>query len=236
MSLRHKALPQDDFGPLLPGPAFGGLPHVMKVLHNLGCFQHEEKCPKCDSPCSLQTTTRVKKLKNGDEKEYPEVSLRCSSRKCRAGLHFVDNTIWGVMKDRIVFVFIVNAFLNRSSTQAIVNETGCKPKTAEKYLKIIKNALFLENEIEKREMRIGGRGVTIQADESCVFKRKYGVGRVLELSRQGWLFGFVEDLPNGSLFVQMVKHKDAATLQQIIQDRVLDETTISRTVGLPTMV
>ena len=146
MSLRHKALPPDDFGPVLPGPAFGGLPHVMKVLHQLGCFQHQETCPKCNSTCSLRTEKRVKKLKNRDEKEYSEVSLSCTFRRCKARLSFVNNTIWKKMKDRLLFVFIVNAFLNRSSTQSVVNETGCKPTTAEKYMKIIKNALFLEND------------------------------------------------------------------------------------------
>ena len=53
----------------------------------------------------------------------------------------------------------------------VVNDTQCKPKTAEKYLRIIKNALFLENEEEKRTMLLSGRGEKVQADESCVFSR-----------------------------------------------------------------
>ena len=126
----------------------------------------------------------------------------------------------------MLFVFAVNAFLNRATTQSFVNDTGCKPKTAEKYLRIIKNALFLENEEEKRTMRLGGRGETVQADESCVFSRKYEVGRVLQLTQQGWVFGVVEDRPDGRLYIQMVRHKDAQTLQTIIKDHVADGTTI----------
>ena len=93
-------------------------------------------------------------------------------------------------------------------------------------MRIVKNALFLENEEEKRVMLLGGKGETVQADESCVFKRKYGVGRILEVSRQGWLFGVVEDKPDGRLFIQMIKHKDATTLQQLIKDHVEKESTI----------
>ena len=75
-------------------------------------------------------------------------------------------------------------------------------------------------------MMLGGKGKTEQADESCVFKRKYGVGRVLELSRNGWVFGIVEDKPDGRLFIQMVRRKDAEILQTIIKANVKDETTI----------
>ena len=137
-----------------------------------------------------------------------------------------DNTIWSVVKDRVLFVYAVNTFLNRATTQSIVNDTECKPMTAEKYLRIIKNALFLENEEEKRTMLLGGRGEKVQADESCVFSRKYGVGRVLELTQQGWVFGVVEDKPDGRLYIQMVRHEDAQTLQSIIKDHVANGTTI----------
>ena len=223
---RRGVLPSDDFGPLLPGPAFGGLARVTKVLFTLGCFQQEETCPKCNHTCKLKTDTRMKKLKDGSEREYTEMSFRCTRRKCQTRIHFVDRTIWANIKDRILFIFVVNAFLNRSSTQSIVNNTGCKAKTAEKYLKIIKKSLFLENEFEKREMLLGGDGETVQIDESCVFSRKYGVGGVLETSRHGWVFGIIEDKPDGLLFIQMVRTKDAATLKQIIKDHVREKTTI----------
>ena len=123
-------------------------------------------------------------------------------------------------------MFVVNAFLNRASTQSAVNDTGCKQSTAEKYVRIIKNALFLENEEEKKYMKLGGKGETVQADESCVFKRKNGVGRILELTRHGWLFGVVEDKIDGRLYIRMIRHKDADTLQGIIKEHVEKETTI----------
>ena len=181
----RKDVQSDDFGPLLAREPFGGLAHVSKVLFSLGCFQQEELCPKCNHPCKLKMDVRLKSLKDGREGEYTEMTYRCSHRKCQARVHFIDRTIWTVIKDRILFVFAVNAFLSRATTQSVVDNTGCKAKPAEKYLKIIKNSLFLENELEKREMLLGGDGETVQIDESCVFSRKYGVGRVLETTRHG---------------------------------------------------
>ena len=107
------------------GPAFGGQAHVMKVLYGLGCFEHQETCPKCGNECSFQTNVRKKMLKDGCEKQYSEESLKCDSRKCLACAHFIDNTIRSMIKDRFLFVFVVNAFLNRASTQSVVNDTGC---------------------------------------------------------------------------------------------------------------
>ena len=42
-------------------------------------------------------------------------------------------------------------------------------------------------------MLIDGDGETVQIDESYVFSRKCGVGRALEASRHGWVFGINED-------------------------------------------
>ena len=93
----------------------------------------------------MRSTTKTKKLKSDEGKVHVKFSLRCSSRNCQAFVHFVYNTVWSLVKDRVLFDFVVNAFLNGATTQSIVNDTGCKPKTAEKYLRIIKNAIFLEN-------------------------------------------------------------------------------------------
>ena len=93
-------------------------------------------------------------------------------------------------------------------------------------MRIVKNELFLENEEEKKHLKFGGKWETVQADESRVFKRKYGVRWILELTKNGWLFGVVEDKKDGRLYIQMIRHKDAETLQAIIKEHVEDETTI----------
>ena len=50
--------------------------------------------------------------------------------------------------------------------------TGVKEETITKYFRIIKNALHEEVEMPLDSFQIGGVGMTVQADESHVFKRK----------------------------------------------------------------
>ena len=45
-------------------------------------------------------------------------------------------------------------------------------------------------------------------------------------TEHGWLFGMVEDVPDGRLFLSMVEHRDKETLQAIIKNHVHRGTTI----------
>ena len=91
---------------------------------------------------------------------------------------------------------------------------------------IIKNALPLDVEDGINTLMLGDEDVRVQVDESCVFSRKYNVGRELRTTEHGWVFGIVEDKPDGLLFLRMVKHKDGPTLKGLIQQHVRENTTI----------
>ena len=104
----------------------------------MGRFEKYDACPSCGSVCSLRTKTSTKRLKHGENKEYFETHWKCVSRKCDLTLTLTDGTVWSKIKDRVLFVFAVNAFLNRETTNSVVNNTGCKRSTAEKYMMIIK--------------------------------------------------------------------------------------------------
>ena len=226
MSLRKKQPEENEFGPLLTCQAFGGQTHLTRVLISMGCFRKYDYCPKCGSACSLRIKTSKKALKTGEVKEYNETSWRCSSWKCDITLSLTDDTIWSTIKDRTLFVFVVNAFINRSTTDSIVNNTGCKRSTAEKYMMFIKNALHLDVEESLNGLLLGGDEVSVQVDESCVFSRKYNVGRELRTTKHGWVFGIVENKPDGLLFLQMVEKRDSPTLKGLIQQHVKEGTTV----------
>ena len=81
---------------------------------------------------------------------------------------------------------------------------------------ILKNALHLEMEEQVTDMMLGGNDVVVQIDESHLFKNKYNVGRIPQTMRQVWVFGMVEDVENGRLFMQLVKSRDKETLEWII--------------------
>lgn len=66
---------------------------------------------------------------------------------------------------------------------------------------------------------IGGEGVEIEADETCVSKRKYNRGRMVR--HQQWLVGGVERNNEGRrCFVEMVPNRKRSTLERIIRRSV----------------
>ena len=99
---------------------------------------------------------------SGDIKEDFETCWRCTSSKCDIRLTLTDGTVWSKIKDRTLFIFRVNSFLNRPTTDSVVNDTGGKRSTAEKYLTVIKNALLLDVE--------EGINVLMLWDEDVKFK------------------------------------------------------------------
>ena len=70
---------------------------------------------------------------------------------------------------------------------------------------------------------IGGPGMTVELDETCVFKPKYQRGRRFRKHR--WLFGGVER-GSGRCFVALVKKRDANALLNLISRHVRPGTTV----------
>ena len=52
------------------------------------------------------------------------------------------------------------------------------------------------------------------------------MGRVLVTTTYGWVFGIIEDKPNGKLFLQMVRYRDRETLEPLIESRIRKGTTV----------
>ena len=75
----------------------------------------------------------------------------------------------------------------------------------------------------KNPIKIGGPGLVVEIDETCISKRKYNRGRLV--SNQQWFFGGVER-GSGRCFIIPVERRDAATLLPIIQDYILPGSTI----------
>ena len=145
---------------------------------------------------------------------------------CRVHISLVEHTIWEEIGDRTLFVFVVGAFLNRWSTTTVAQMTGSREDTVSKYLKVIKNAIHLEVEAMKKDFVLGGECGRVRMDESHVFTRKNDVGRVFEMTKQGWVFGVIENKPSGKLFLKMVKKRNRSTLEPIIVKHVANGATL----------
>ena len=104
--------------------------------------------------------------------------------------------------------------------------TGSREDTISKYYRFIKNAIHKEVQEELQSFVLGGEGERVQIDESHVFTRKYNVGRVLVTTTFKWVFGIVEDKPNGKLFLQMVRFRDRETLEPLIESMIRKSTIV----------
>ena len=221
MSMRPDRTPH--FQPLLNETTFGGHALVDRTLYSLGCFNQATQCPNCHSSVKFEIST-TKKI-NDEERVYVKSSLRCCKKNCRVHVSLFEKTIWKDVGERILFVFVVGAFINRWSTTTVAAMTGSREDTISKYLRLIKNAIHVEVEATKKDMVLGESG-RVQIDESHVFTRKYGVGRVPGTLTHGWVFGIIEDNPFGRLFIMMVKLRNRETLEKIIYDHVQRNTMI----------
>ena len=171
--------------------SYEGPETIVKALFHLGCFNHVPTCPGCGSPVRLEVFTTRKKVK-GEVREYASATLRRCKTSCHSPISLVENTLWKKVRDRTLFIFTVDGFVNRWTTTSIAQSGQSLERTVSKYLRLIKNALHLEVEETKRRLFLEGR-TRVQIDESHVFTRKYSVGRVLATTTQGWVFGVVED-------------------------------------------
>ena len=129
----------------------------------------------------------------------------------------MENPIWADVADRTLFIFVVGGFINRWSITSIAAMTGSREDTISKYIRVIKNAIHTVIVEELPTFVLGGVGERVQIDESHVFTRKNNVGRVLATTTDGWVFGIIEDKPEGKLFLQMVEFRDSVTLETIIE-------------------
>ena len=67
-------------------------------------------------------------------------------------------------------------------------------------------------------MKIGGPGLEVQVDETLIYRRKYGVGR---LTREIWLVGGVCLPQPGGLFLVAVENRNSDTMTNVLSDWVL---------------
>ena len=110
-------------------------------------------------------------------------------------------------------MFVIDGFLHHWTNESLIQETGADERTVVKYMRIIKNALHLEMVEQTRGMVLGGNDVVVQIDESHLFKNKYHVGRIPRTMKEVWVFGMVEDVEDGRLYMQLVQHRDKQTLE-----------------------
>uniref|UniRef100_A0A1I7UW49 DDE_Tnp_IS1595 domain-containing protein n=1 Tax=Caenorhabditis tropicalis TaxID=1561998 RepID=A0A1I7UW49_9PELO len=102
----------------------------------------------------------------------------------------------------------------------MMNETALSNKSVADYRCFIRQ---LSMEISKKYPVIGGRGKSVQVDESALHTKKFGKG--IKDTQVEWVFGGIET-GTRKVFAVKVDDRRAPTLLKILQQRVHPESTI----------
>lgn len=177
---------------------------------NLGLLSETPRnCPICDWPM---------KLERGKTRHSINKRFRCFKRTCRHQSSFLKNTIFNGthlnMCDvlRLMYCFSINFGFKKT-----IKHLSLSPKTVNIWFKIFRKIIYVEV-MKHNEGKIGGKGLTVEIDETHICKRKYGVGRVL-LSEAVWLVGGI-CRETSEIFLKVTKKRSSEVLKSLILQNV----------------
>lgn len=183
-----------------------------------GLFSDSQVCSSCGNNMSKNQRPKV----SSQGGNY--INFRCY--KCKTTVSATKGSIF-YQKNlplsqilKMIYFFTINVQVTLASKQLNVSKT-----TISKYnilYKLICSALYHEEKIF--DHKIGGKGSTVEVDETHLYKRKYFRGRVLK-SESVWLVGGICRETNQS-FVKMTTCRNAETLETILRANILPDTTL----------
>ncbi|CEF60081.1 Transposase, ISXO2-like domain-containing protein [Strongyloides ratti] len=183
----------------------------------------EEKAIKYLQEHNLLPT--VRKCENGHFMKLNftnPIRWRCNLRSCRkeSGIRvnsWFDGTKLPLQK---AISFIYYWAHKQSSVEDMKRELGLNKNTVVAWNSYLREVcLYLE---KKEENKIGGKGLTVEVDETLFSRRKYNCGRILP---QQWCFGGI-CRETKECFVEPVANRASETLMEVLKRRVAPETLI----------
>lgn len=168
----------------------------------------------CDS-CNMGIFVLV--MKN---KSQIGMTLICNNRLCRKEKSPLLNTIFSGSHVKKILILAL-CFLRNKPISTTVKDFNFDEKTVYKYYKIFRNVCA--NQINF-DYKLGGPSKSVEIDETHLFKRKYNRGSTLA-SEDIWVFGIFERVSK-KVYLEVVTRRDAQSLLNIVQERVLPGTLI----------
>jgi hypothetical protein len=147
--------------------------------------------------------------------------FRCTKTACNKTYSILHGTWFAKSKlpihDQILLIYCY--CLDATSTQLIGMFNFGSRQTAADWSNYFRDicAIYLS---ECSKMKIGGPGLTVEIDETKIFKRKNITGRLLlEEERGEWLYGGICRETNETFF-RIVTDRTEATLMKLLQENV----------------
>lgn len=144
--------------------------------------------------------------------------------KCRTGHAFLPtvNTLFQNVMCNVAgadsFVLGIQCFLLRMSVSQFIAVSGLSKPTATAWYSYYRN---VAKKIAWHDLgRIGGAGDVVEVDESQLFRRKYGVGRLTRMNSENvWAFGGISRTTK-KVFAVIVPNRRRETLLPIMLEHV----------------
>jgi ISXO2-like transposase domain len=176
--------------------------NVLKIQYEEECIDflfeedilEESLCLLCDS-----NVRREKKI------------FRCMNQGCRKTVSIFANTFFAKNHLNCSNVMLVGYYwLCDSNYTAIQIIMGCSSNTIIKYMRLFRR-LVIET-LDDNDQKIGGNNVIVEIDESKFQSRKGEDGI--------WVIGGVERTNDKKCFFEVVKQRDARTIDRIVNRHV----------------
>lgn len=175
-----------------------------------GLIRNEVCCAVCGLPMRLYR-------KSTDKCKFV---WKCEAL-CGGSISLLKNTIFeGAQLSIKEIVLLIYMWSNQSPQESIIKELKINKNTCVTWCKKLRD--IVQDAVSEENSCLGGideqgRAIEVEIDESLFFKRKFNRGR---LRRGTWVFGAIER-NSGKCFFVPVERRNAATLCEIINERIL---------------
>ena len=177
----------------------------------------QKNCEKCGEICRIDISKKAFRC----DKSY--VVGHNKRKRCNFYVSLFKDTWFDHTKLDIEtnLKFVVLFIRNYYSCQAAIEELHLSNHTLTDWASFCREVI-ISFTFDQQGGPIGGPNTTVEIDESKFGKRKYNVGRVIEGQ---WILGGI-CRESKDFFMVPVQKRDAATLLQVIKDKISPGTTI----------
>ena len=175
--------PKDEtLGSVVSDTSFGTNEEIWDKLVSLGFIPEHPRCKHCDSHLTVT-----------DYRRDLHPAVRCNNSACKKYTNLIeDSQLSGVREIRKFFTAAIS-WVTGGKVKTLLAETGMTAKTWASYRQKFQNVVDLAlNKAEERgELKLGGRGKVVEADECKLFSAKNHRGHQ-PASKDIWVVGLIE--------------------------------------------